>query len=832
MIGQSIPSAGRRILGLEAGSAKGPPFVFDLMAQRRPRGIGNKAENLRFLMKRGFQTPAAYVCTWDAYLHYLEDRQDLIAGLRSELQDKLDPKAAYAIRSSANIEDSLSHSFAGQFKSVLNVREADRVLEAIWSVWATARSSSVQTYLESHGYDPGDLKMAVVIQQMVNPILSGVAFSRNPTTAMDEVVVEAVEGSGEALVQQGASPRRWIYKWGDWIARPPGDESFLDVIHEVVRQTQAIAETYGRPVDLEWVYDGTTVQWVQLREITSLDVDIYSNRISREVFPGMIKPLVWSINVPLVNGAWLRLLTELIGPNDIQPHDLAKSFHYRAYFNMGTLGQVFERLGFPRESLELLMGLDIGGPDKPSFKPSPKTFALLPRMLAVAVRLLRFGHRVETFLPAMQARFEAFSTSTEGTRQRSDSELIEVIRRIYALTQESAYYNIVTPLLMQMYSRLLKARLQRHGTDFESLDLTEDSERLERFDPNVGLTELNAAYVELDQDVRAHIRAGGWDALCQLPGLDGFRSQVDRFIQDFGHLSDSGNDFSSIPWREDPELVLQMIIHHVPPAGRSVTRKHLRDLSLPLLSRPLIRWLHRRVRRFIVYREAVSSLYTFGYGLFRDYFLALGDRLVNRDILRSAEDIFYLTFEEVEAAIAHHSEVSPHQVVDQRRREMEAYRDVPLPGIIYGDDALPAASPSQEMLHGTPTSRGRYTGPIKSVRGIRDFDKVEEGDVLAVPYSDVGWTPLFAKAGAIIAESGGLLSHSSIVAREYGIPAVVSVPGARQLRDHTIVTVDGYRGEIAIREQFPRPAEPVPEASDQIDLSDPSRRVPLAGDRS
>jgi pyruvate,water dikinase len=107
-------------------------------------------------------------------------------------------------------------------------------------------------------------------------------------------------------------------------------------------------------------------------------------------------------------------------------------------------------------------------------------------------------------------------------------------------------------------------------------------------------------------------------------------------------------------------------------------------------------------------------------------------------------------------------------------------------------------------MRGTPTSRGRYTGPTRVVQGIRDLDKVKDGDVLVVPFSDVGWTPLFAKAGAVIAESGGLLSHSSIVAREYGIPAVVSVPGACQLPDDRLVTVDGYRGEVQFHEENER----------------------------
>ncbi len=132
---------------------------------------------------------------------------------------------------------------------------------------------------------------------------------------------------------------------------------------------------------------------------------------------------------------------------------------------------------------------------------------------------------------------------------------------------------------------------------------------------------------------------------------------------------------------------------------------------------------------------------------------------------------------------------------------MEAWRDIPLPPVIYGDELPPIAAHDQRKLVGTPTSRGCYTGRAKVVRGLGEFRKLDCGDVLVIPHSDVGWVPLFVKAGAVVAESGGMLSHSAIVAREYGIPAVVSVQGALALRDGTLLTVDGNAGEILIHEE-------------------------------
>ena len=138
------------------------------------------------------------------------------------------------------------------------------------------------------------------------------------------------------------------------------------------------------------------------------------------------------------------------------------------------------------------------------------------------------------------------------------------------------------------------------------------------------------------------------------------------------------------------------------------------------------------------------------------------------------------------------------QRVQDRKRKMDSVRDLSPPSTLYGKEAPPLDPSARTGLQGVATSRGHYTGPVKVLRGLQDFAKLSQGDVLVVPYSDVSWTPLFAQAGAVISESGGILSHSSIVAREYGIPAVVSVPGACSLDDHTVVTVDGYRGEVLV----------------------------------
>jgi pyruvate,water dikinase len=697
------------------------------------------------------------------------------------------------VRSSANVEDGTVVSYAGQFGSELDV-PAGELLAAVQRVRQSAGSERVAAYRNRLDV-ANDIAIAVMVQPMVTPVVSGVAFSRNPMTGLNEVVVEAVAGRGDRLVGEGVTPDRWINRWGSWLESPETELLPDAVLERLVADTRRIAADYGAPVDLEWVWDGDDLWWVQLRPITGLDeIAIYSNRISREVMPGIIKPLVWSVNVPMVNRAWVDLFTEAIGPNDIQPDELAKAFAYRSYFNMGAIGDIFELLGMPRDSLELLLGLPAGS-EQPSFKPTGKTMRLLPRMLRVAAGKASYGKKVPGEVNSLRLAYCKFESAALGPR--SDSALLSDIAALSELGVRSAYANIVTPLLANLYNTLLRKRLLKAGLDPEIVDIGASAD-LTDVNPNAHLEELRNATSQLDA---AELAAVERDGPAALP--EPVRSQFQDFVDRFGHVSASGNDFSVAPWRETPDVVLAMALEHSALHGDT---KRLdwseAEAESGALARPMLRALRRRTQQFIAHRENVSFTYTYGYGLFRRYFLEIGRRLVERGLLAETEDIMFLYLDEVRAALLGLSAKElPAELVAARKAEIEAVRDVAMPEVIYGDDFVPApVDVDSGALAGIPTSRGHHRGTVRVVAAIDDFGKVETGDVIAIPYSDVGWTPLFARAGAVVAAAGGMLSHSSIVAREYRIPCVVSVAGAMQLPDGATVTVDGYSGTVVVDE--------------------------------
>ncbi|NND13833.1 MAG: hypothetical protein HKO10_07705 [Acidimicrobiia bacterium] len=501
----------------------------------------------------------------------------------------------------------------------------------------------------------------------------------------------------------------------------------------------------------------------------------------------MIKPLVWSVNVPMVNGAWVRLFTELLGDHGIEPNDLARQFVYRAYFNMGTVGRVFELVGMPRDSLEMLLGLP--GDEKPKFAPTMTTVKLLPRMAAVAVRLMRFENRVERDLPAL---IDAYRTYADiDLSGRTDTELLVAIDELITLGKKMAYLNIVTPLLANAHNALLRKALAKRGFDLEDINIMEDLEaRLEEVSPHLHLERLRSRYRALPDEAKSKITALGE------AGLSGtIKTEFEAFVASFGHFSDSGNDFSVPPWSERRGLILSLI--QSPP---SLAAPH--PPTRPLDGRRL-RSARARAGRYQLHREVVSYHYTLGYGLFRSYFLELGDRLQHRGLLEAAEDIMMLSHDEIRSLVHATGEVRAEELVSFRRAEMEDVEGVSMPEVIFGDGFIPTRKTGlgSDILSGTATSGGSHRGVIRVIRGLDEFDRVQPGDIIAIPFSDVGWTPLFSKAGAVIAQSGGVLSHSSIVAREYRIPCVVSVDGAMNLPDGAVAVVNGYTGEIVVENE-------------------------------
>jgi len=280
--------------------------------------------------------------------------------------------------------------------------------------------------------------------------------------------------------------------------------------------------------------------------------------------------------------------------------------------------------------------------------------------------------------------------------------------------------------------------------------------------------------------------------------IQDFQTQFFTLLESFGHFSESGNDFSYPSWREDPDFLLRMVRQGY---GESNEKKTIQDGDgLRQLKKKAGRAYHR-AGKYRLYREMISSEYTRAYGLFRYLFLKTGEHLQLMGRIHQKEDVFLLGLEELDH-LMEQGDVNLVKALEEkvrlRKQEMEDLQDIALPSVIYGEKPPPLARPEEQTMQGIPVSPGFFEGEIIVVRGYKDFEKRVDGAILVIPFSDVGWTPILTRASAIVSESGGMLSHASIIAREFSIPAIASVDHACRLKDGQRARLDGFNGVLIL----------------------------------
>jgi len=376
----------------------------------------------------------------------------------------------------------------------------------------------------------------------------------------------------------------------------------------------------------------------------------------------------------------------------------------------------------------------------------------------------------------------------------------QLFNELFQEGKKLVYLNIMIPLLMQLYNKRLKNKLQKVSADYELLDFNADFPELSDINPVTGMNKVRQKYIEIPLSLRESCDT--FDKLVCKPEAEAFAAEFQNFIIKFGHLSDSGTDFSVKKWQEDPGMLYRMIIQS-PARAENNKLITFRSLHLSGFKYSALGRLYRKAGRFKVYREQVSSLYIFGYGLFRALFLGLGREFVNKGVIDEPGDIFFLNREETDKIVTGIRKGTCENysgTVARRKKEMEDSRDFILPSVIFGDEAPILEHGAIKTLVGVGTSSGIYHGRTTIVRVIADFDSVIDGDVVVIPFADVSWTPVLVKAGAIVSESGGMLSHCSIIARELGIPSIVSVDNACSLLAGREVTVDGSNGIVTVHD--------------------------------
>jgi len=829
-------------------------YVVDLdsRAALQQTHTGGKGANLAWLRRQGFRVPPGFVIVAAAFRDFLAEfkiemltqrrdweEQDL-ERIREMLMacripDRLTRAihSAYrrlggrvAVRSSMVGEDADLASFAGQLDTVLNVTGPRDVLQAVRQCWVSVFNPRLLNYLAGREADSSsklleNFAVAVVVQRMVDAEAAGVAFSADPATGQRCVVVEAVRGLGEALVQGLVEPDRYLVDERGVLADVRCTDAGKPILQEaqILQLAQTVRDVASRtrnPQDIEWAWDGQAFHHLQCRPITSLaGRRVYSNRMVSDMSPGLVKPLVYSTKtVAMASNVFGRMFTQLIGPNEFDFTSLVRRIHSRLYTDITLLSELFEQIGMPANFFQMLTR-----DERSDFRRPPLTW----RMIRALVRLLRFTWRHAHPADEIKAFLERHRHQLEPFRQADWSAvppqtLLRQFEALLALHDASQWFILIASLNMMVRNRLLSRLVNRRAQDVTPGNLIRGLVGLKALEPNEELRHLATQARTWADEVQRLLIVGDDHtiraSLSKSEAGQALLHGVDAFLGRYGFLSANGTDFTATPWAENPTLIWHAIGRTAAsPTERTLENAEAIREDAKRRVRASLNWgwgrlferLLTSTTTYIDLRERVSLTMSEDSYQMRRILLALGDHLVTRGDLERREDVFYLDYGELERLVASEMDGdAARQSVAARKAEMETDALIELPDTLCGDHIPTRPLPSltdQAFLVGIPGSPGVSQGVARVIRDPSEAPTaLGQRDILVVPFTDVGWTPLFSGIGGIVAETGGQLSHTSIVAREYGLPAVVSVRQATHLvQEGQALTVDGDRGRVYLK---------------------------------
>jgi pyruvate,water dikinase len=821
------------------------------VSRRDVEHAGVKAASLGELARAGFSVPEGFVLTTAAFERFVAHNAFCPDSLPETVARGLLPAdvthalitaatglggVSLAVRSSGVAEDLSGASFAGQYMTVLDVRGADALADAVRKCWASAFSERVAAYRAARGH-PGVVGMAVLVQRLVQAEAAGVAFTANPVTGdRTETVVNAVRGLGERLVSGRASPDEWLVK-GDEATCRRAPEDAIDAARAraIADLARRVEWHFGTPQDIEWALSDGRLFLLQARPITRLPEET---------------PIPVPVEPP--PGFWQRETSHY--PRPVSPMFRTPL----AVFNL-SLRSMMSEFSLLADAIEFreIGGwvyrrlVPLGGRDRPA--PPAWLMPLLIRVVrpirtrirgaVEAVRSDKAGFFIQQWyaewkpdLVATMARLREVDLTAV-----SDEDLDRHIAAVLAFFRRSlSIHTLVNGAVLVRLAEIAFACRDLLGWDdrrtFELLNgLSEKSS-----EPSRRLAEL--AQMTRDRPaVRRLLERIDHDTVERLADADrDFAEAFAAYQLEFGCRA--LGEVADPTLAERPTLVLGLVrdqlVRRYDPAADAAALEGKRTAAIAeartrLAGRPagdrerFERALARAERAYPLREDNQSYAVSAPMALTRYGVLELGRRLANHRQIAQRDDVFWLELDEARTALRQGGDA---RVLVAHRKAERAWVEAHPGPASHGQDPGPppslAALPAEarflmqallwaaqrvfaaepgghdqaagETLRGIAASPGMYTGPARVIRNEAEFTKLQPGDVLVCPMTSPAWSVLFPSVGALVTDAGGTLSHPAIIAREYRVPAVVATGNAtRLLRDGQAVTVDGTIGTVA-----------------------------------
>jgi phosphoenolpyruvate synthase/pyruvate phosphate dikinase len=782
-----------------------------------------------------------------------QDISEEIARLLSELGEK----DAYAVRSSATAEDLPTASFAGQQDTYLNVIGKKAILAHISRCWASLFTERAVTYRLQNGFDHHKVYLAVVIQKMVFPQVAGTLFTADPVTSNRRVLsIEASFGLGEALVAGLVNADNYRVRDGQVIAKTistkklavyaladggtkeqaiepeqQNRQALTDAqILQLERMGRKIEDHFGRPQDIEWCLVDGTFYIVQSRPITTLypiparddqEYHVYLSVGHQQMMTDPIKPLglsVWQLTsgrgMYTAGGRlFVDIAPDLASParREIMVNVLGKSDPLIRSALLTVLGRGDFAKSPPDDPQEQGSARTNQAPSSPNYQ------TLSDYDPAVVSELIR---QSETKIAALR----------DNIQTKSGSDLFDFILEDIQQLRKS----LSDPRSFGVFMTAMNASSWINEKMKEWLGETNVADTLSQSLPNNVTAEMGLALLDVADAIRPypevieylqHARNDRfWAGLAKCAGGQQARNAISAFLDKYGMRCAGEIDITRTRWSESPTTLVPTILSNVkrcePGAGKRRFEQGRREALQK--EEELLRQLRQLpdgeqkaqetkrmidlVRNLMGYREYPKYAMVSRYFVYKQAMLKEAERLVQANVIHEKEDIYYLTFEELhEVARTHRLDHSLEieRIISGRKAEYELYEKLTPPRVITSDGEIVAGAYKRENLPaaalvGLAVSSGVIEGRARVILNMADAD-LADGDILVTTFTDPSWTPLFVSIKGLVTEVGGLMTHGAVIAREYGLPAVVGVENAtRLIKDGERIRVHGTEGYVEI----------------------------------
>jgi phosphohistidine swiveling domain-containing protein len=786
-------------------------------------------------------------------LFYRAEMFPAIAGAVAQAYSGLTGEMPFvAVRSSATAEDLPGLSFAGQQETYLNVRGTDALLEAVKRCWASLWTARAIGYRERHDIDHGVVSLAVVVQLLVPAEAAGIMFTADPVSgARDQATISAAWGLGEAVVGGLVTPDTLTVEkaTGRVLTRETAEKQVMTVrveggtqeravpeelraapvlddeqAKDLVRLGVQIEELYGMPMDIEWAHADGRFAIVQARPVTALP-------------PAAPTPTDWPLPDP--KGRYMRASIVDLMPDPLTP--LFATMGLSAINSM--MGRLVEQVfDAPAESLPTDVMLTINGYAYMTVSYTPKQWwMLLTKMVPKFPRMLRSGVRYWRDVAHPRYTDVVARWQEESLPELTPSQLLAGSWEVLNVAADHLGALMASTMGPSagsegLFTRVYERLIRRPGDPsaptflmgFDSIPIRAEKalydlaqwcrERATLADYLSGTTSEEIVVLTAGGRVPSGLDAGDWR-----DWQERFQVHLERYGYSIYTL-DFGNDLPM----DDPTPLLDMLKLFLTGQGKipyerqraSAERREAAVATMRARLSGIKRWAFEKTlnwaQSLAPLREDGIAEIGLGYPLLRRMLRELGRRFVAAGSLAEADDVFWLGASEMEQAATALAERTPlsdygKQVAERKALWQAAKRVTPPPQLPpskrymgISTDAWTAPDAEEQtgdVLKGLGASPGRVTATARVLHGPEDFGQLEPGDILVAGITTPAWTPLFAMAAGVVTDVGGPLSHGSIVAREYGIPAVLGTGVAtKRIRSGQVITLDGTAGTIHLSE--------------------------------